>query len=99
MVEGNCDTCGVRIGGQRHNPVDGFSEVQGNMGDRTRPGHILDDAARRSDAPNRDLSMAQSCVLRLFLHLAMLHGSSLSPQVLCSGQRIIMNKITYIKYV
>lgn len=81
MALAKCDTCGVPIGGVNHNPVSGFTPVQGNVNDQTRPGHILADAARRSDAPNRDLSMAQSCVLRLFLHLAMLHGSTLNYQV------------------
>lgn len=81
MVLSKCDACGVPIGGVHHNPVAGFVSAHGNMGDRTRPGHILNDAAHRSDAPNRDLPMAQSCVLRLLLHLAMLHASTLNPQV------------------
>lgn len=81
MVLAKCETCGVPIGGERHIPVPGFNSAQGNMRDQTRPGHILDHADRRSDAPNRDLTMAQSCVLRLFLHLAMLHGATVYPQV------------------
>ncbi|XP_058262202.1 E3 ubiquitin-protein ligase rnf213-beta isoform X1 [Hemibagrus wyckioides] len=80
MIVAKCDTCKVPIGGRNHNAVAGFTLVQGSLPDQTRPGHILDDAARRSEAPNRDLSMAQSCLLRLFLHLAMLHGSSLNHQ-------------------
>ncbi|XP_053366887.1 E3 ubiquitin-protein ligase rnf213-beta isoform X1 [Clarias gariepinus] len=78
VAEGRCDTCGVPIGGLNHRPVAGFTPAQGPVSDQTRPGHILGDAARRSDAPNRDLSMDQSCMLRLFLHLAMLHGSFLN---------------------
>lgn len=81
MVGGKCDTCGEPIGGTNHQAVAGYMEVQGNIRDQTRPGHILDNAAYRSDAPNRDLSMAQSCMLRLFLHLAMLHGSAFYSQV------------------
>ncbi|KAI5103508.1 E3 ubiquitin-protein ligase rnf213-beta [Silurus meridionalis] len=80
VVEAKCDTCGVPIGGLNHRAVPGFTLVHGNVGDQTRPGHILDNAVRRSEAPNRDLSMPQSCVLRLFLHLAMLHGSYLNQQ-------------------
>ncbi|XP_060751752.1 E3 ubiquitin-protein ligase rnf213-beta isoform X2 [Tachysurus vachellii] len=77
---GKCDTCGVPIGGKNHKAEAGFTPVQGILGDRTQPGHILNDAAHRSEAPNRDLPMAQSSLLRLFLHLAMLHGSSLNHQ-------------------
>ncbi|XP_062858949.1 E3 ubiquitin-protein ligase rnf213-beta [Trichomycterus rosablanca] len=77
---GNCATCGVQIGGLNHNPVSGFIQVSGRVGDQTRPGHILGDAAHRSEAPDRNLSMAESCVLRLFLHLAMLHGYFLNNQ-------------------
>uniref|UniRef100_A0A673JVR7 RING-type E3 ubiquitin transferase n=1 Tax=Sinocyclocheilus rhinocerous TaxID=307959 RepID=A0A673JVR7_9TELE len=67
----NCATCGVRIGGQNHKPVEGFIEAHG-IPDMTRPGHILGHAENRSEAPNRNLTSAQSCVLRLCLHLAML---------------------------
>ncbi|XP_072523911.1 E3 ubiquitin-protein ligase rnf213-beta [Salminus brasiliensis] len=74
-----CDTCGVPIGGENHRPVDGFTPLH-NTSDRTRPGHILGQAANRSEAPNRDLTMAQSSVLRLCLHLAMLQGSAFNHQ-------------------
>ncbi|XP_036427896.1 E3 ubiquitin-protein ligase rnf213-beta isoform X2 [Colossoma macropomum] len=74
-----CDTCGVQIGGQHHNPVPGFTLVH-NVSDQTRRGHVLGEAARRSEAPNRDLTMAQSSVLRLCLHLAMLQGSAFNLQ-------------------
>ncbi|XP_047673206.1 E3 ubiquitin-protein ligase rnf213-beta isoform X2 [Tachysurus fulvidraco] len=80
VAVGKCDTCGVPIGGKDHKAEAGFTPVQGALGDRTQPGHILNDAAHRSEAPNRDLPMAQSSLLRLFLHLAMLHGSSLNHQ-------------------
>ncbi|KAK1794252.1 hypothetical protein P4O66_011142, partial [Electrophorus voltai] len=80
MVFAKCDTCGVQIGGQNHSPAPGFKQVQGRLTDKTRQGHILGEAGRRSDAPSRGLPMPQSCVLRLWLHLAMLHGSSLNHQ-------------------
>ncbi|XP_073722611.1 E3 ubiquitin-protein ligase rnf213-beta [Misgurnus anguillicaudatus] len=71
-----CVTCGVTIGGYRHNPVAGFTQVHGGLTqDQTRPGHILGNAKNRSEAPNRDLTQAQSCLLRLCLHLAMLQGA------------------------
>lgn len=73
MALSRCDTCGVQIGGERHVPVQGFTEAHG-IYDMTRPGHILGQARTRSEAPNRDLALAQSCVLRLCLHLAMLQG-------------------------
>ncbi|KAM6951514.1 E3 ubiquitin-protein ligase rnf213-beta [Aplochiton taeniatus] len=44
-------------------------------GDQTRTGHILGKASRRSDAPERGMNKAQSCVLRLLTHLAMLQGT------------------------
>ncbi|XP_017573370.2 E3 ubiquitin-protein ligase rnf213-beta isoform X2 [Pygocentrus nattereri] len=74
-----CDTCGVQIGGQHHNPVAGFTPVH-NVSDQTRRGHVLGQASHRSEAPNRDLTMVQSSVLRLCLHLAMLQGSAFNPE-------------------
>ncbi|KAF4106371.1 E3 ubiquitin-protein ligase rnf213-beta-like isoform X3 [Onychostoma macrolepis] len=73
MALSRCDTCGVRIGGQNHKPVEGFIETHG-IPDMTRPGHILGHAEKRSEAPNRNLTSAESRVLRLCLHLAMLQG-------------------------
>ncbi|XP_056089655.1 E3 ubiquitin-protein ligase rnf213-beta [Rhinichthys klamathensis goyatoka] len=70
----SCATCGVPIGGHNHNPVDGFTQVN-RVSDLTLPGHILGRAGNRSEAPNRNLPLAQSCVLRLCLHLAMLQGA------------------------
>ncbi|XP_076855501.1 E3 ubiquitin-protein ligase rnf213-beta isoform X2 [Brachyhypopomus gauderio] len=80
MMFAKCDTCGVKIGGQNHSPAPGFTPVHGRAADKTRQGHILGEAGRRSDAPNRGLLMPQSCVLRLCLHLSMLHGSALNNQ-------------------
>ncbi|XP_016335836.1 E3 ubiquitin-protein ligase rnf213-beta-like [Sinocyclocheilus anshuiensis] len=74
MKLSNCATCGVRIGGQNHKPVEGFIEAHG-IPDMTRPGHILGNAENRSEAPNRNHTSAQSCLLRLCLHLAMLQGA------------------------
>ncbi|XP_057214799.1 E3 ubiquitin-protein ligase rnf213-beta-like isoform X2 [Triplophysa rosa] len=74
MELSKCATCGVPIGGQNHIPVLGFIPVSG-ITDMTRTGHILGNAENRSEAPNRNLSLAQSCVLRLCLHLAMLQGA------------------------
>lgn len=44
-------------------------------GDQTRTGHILGEAAQRSDAAERQMTCAQTCILRLLTHLAMLLGS------------------------
>ncbi|XP_034715873.1 E3 ubiquitin-protein ligase rnf213-beta isoform X2 [Etheostoma cragini] len=73
VVEAKCSTCGVRIGGINHNPVAGFTAR--SAGDQTRTGHVLGEAGQRSEAPERQLTAAQSCVLRLLTHLAMLQGS------------------------
>ncbi|XP_051967995.1 E3 ubiquitin-protein ligase rnf213-beta-like [Xyrauchen texanus] len=71
-----CAECGVPIGGVRHIPVDGFTQVTSHrVSDMTRPGHILGEGENRSDAPYRNMSLAQSCILRLCLHLAMLQGA------------------------
>ncbi|XP_066518776.1 E3 ubiquitin-protein ligase rnf213-beta [Hoplias malabaricus] len=80
MVESICATCKEPIGGSHHSSVQGFTQVHRNLGDQTRAGHILGQAAHRSEAPNRDLTVAQSSVLRLCLHMAMLQGSAFSRQ-------------------
>ncbi|XP_030630710.1 E3 ubiquitin-protein ligase rnf213-beta [Chanos chanos] len=82
MEESTCPDCKAPIGGLNHRPVHGFTQVMGNIGDQTRPGHILGDARRRTEAPNRQLSLAQSSVLRLLTHLAMLQGTIHNLQVI-----------------
>ncbi|XP_047183572.1 E3 ubiquitin-protein ligase rnf213-beta isoform X2 [Scophthalmus maximus] len=74
VVSGKCPDCGIPIGGDRHVPVRGFIP-KADVRDRTRTGHVLGEAARRSDAPERQMTSAQSCVLRLLTHLAMLQGA------------------------
>lgn len=49
--------------------------------DQTRTGHILGDAARRSEAPERQLTLAQSCILRLLTHLTLLQGATRNQRV------------------
>ncbi|XP_053269183.1 E3 ubiquitin-protein ligase rnf213-beta isoform X1 [Pleuronectes platessa] len=75
MVISKCPDCGISIGGQGHVPVHGFKQ-QLTGRDQTRTGHVLGDAARRSEAPERQMTSAQSCVLRLLTHLAMLQGAT-----------------------
>lgn len=68
--------CGALIGGTNHNPVSGFTRHTGqSVTDQTRTGHILGEARLRSEAPERQMTSAQSCILRLFTHLAMLQGA------------------------
>lgn len=62
------------IGGEKHVPVHGFTQ-QIVTGDQTRTGHILGEADQRSEAPERQMTYAQSCILRLLTHLAMLQGA------------------------
>ena len=81
LVVSKCAECGIQIGGLQHNPVDGFSLVTGGVTDQTRPGHILGEARQRSEAPNRQMTSVQSCLLRLLTHLAMLLGAAQDPQV------------------
>ncbi|XP_062382955.1 E3 ubiquitin-protein ligase rnf213-beta [Sardina pilchardus] len=72
--------CGVPIGGVSHNPVEGFTLANGGVIDQTRPGHVLGEARMRSEAPERQTSPVQSCLLRLLTHLAMLLGAAHNQQ-------------------
>uniref|UniRef100_H3D2U7 Uncharacterized protein n=1 Tax=Tetraodon nigroviridis TaxID=99883 RepID=H3D2U7_TETNG len=74
VVVSRCPDCGNPIGGINHNPVQGFSQTTSGE-DQTRTGHILGEAAQRSDAAERQMTCAQTCILRLLTHLAMLLGS------------------------
>ncbi|KAM6964707.1 E3 ubiquitin-protein ligase rnf213-beta [Tautogolabrus adspersus] len=68
--------CGLPIGGVQHVPVQGFTkQTEQRVADQTRTGHILGEAHQRSEAPERQLPYAQSCILRLLTHLAMLQGA------------------------
>uniref|UniRef100_A0A3B5AGU0 RING-type E3 ubiquitin transferase n=1 Tax=Stegastes partitus TaxID=144197 RepID=A0A3B5AGU0_9TELE len=49
--------------------------------DQTRTGHVLGEAHRRSEAPERQMTSAQSCILRLLTHLAMLQGATRNQRV------------------
>ncbi|XP_043958780.1 E3 ubiquitin-protein ligase rnf213-beta isoform X1 [Gambusia affinis] len=75
MVRSLCPDCGLPIGGERHVPVDGFTQHH-QQRDQTRTGHVLGEAHRRSEAPERQMTSAQSGVLRLLMHLAMLQGAT-----------------------
>nr|XP_046210346.1 E3 ubiquitin-protein ligase rnf213-beta isoform X1 [Oncorhynchus gorbuscha]XP_046210347.1 E3 ubiquitin-protein ligase rnf213-beta isoform X1 [Oncorhynchus gorbuscha]XP_046210348.1 E3 ubiquitin-protein ligase rnf213-beta isoform X1 [Oncorhynchus gorbuscha] len=75
VATSKCLDCGVPVGGVGHNPVDGFTAAQQSVGDQTRTGHILGEAYRRAEAPERQMSPAQSSILRLLNHLAMLQGT------------------------
>ncbi|KAI1886440.1 hypothetical protein AGOR_G00195780 [Albula goreensis] len=71
---GVCPDCKAHVGGLNHNPVQGFTKAF-SIKDETRTGHILGDASRRSDAPDRERNLAEWSVLRLFTHLALLLGA------------------------
>ncbi|XP_005805466.2 E3 ubiquitin-protein ligase rnf213-beta [Xiphophorus maculatus] len=74
VVRSFCPDCGLPIGGERHVPVEGFTQhIQ--QRDQTRTGHVLGEAHRRSEAPERRMTSAQSGILRLLMHLAMLQGA------------------------
>uniref|UniRef100_A0A3P9MJG3 RING-type E3 ubiquitin transferase n=1 Tax=Oryzias latipes TaxID=8090 RepID=A0A3P9MJG3_ORYLA len=76
MERSKCLECGLPIGGERHTPVAGFLQQNLQRFDRLQTGHILGEAHRRSEAPERQLTSAQACILRLLTHLAMLQGTS-----------------------
>ncbi|XP_024140227.1 E3 ubiquitin-protein ligase rnf213-beta isoform X2 [Oryzias melastigma] len=75
MERSRCLECGLPIGGERHVPVAGFVQQHQIQRDQTRTGHILGVAHRRSEAPERQLTSAQACILRLLTHLAILQGA------------------------
>ncbi|KAL2078388.1 hypothetical protein ACEWY4_026073 [Coilia grayii] len=75
-----CVECGVEIGGLGHNPVPGFYQVTTGVADQTQRGHALGEARQRSEAPNRQRSSAQSALLRVLTHLAMMLGAARNQQ-------------------
>uniref|UniRef100_A0A3B3UFU9 RING-type E3 ubiquitin transferase n=1 Tax=Poecilia latipinna TaxID=48699 RepID=A0A3B3UFU9_9TELE len=78
VVRSFCPDCGLPIGGERHVPVAVFEQFHL---DQTRTGHILGEAHRRSDVPERQMTSAQSGILRLLMHLAMLQGARVSEMI------------------
>ncbi|XP_069016032.1 E3 ubiquitin-protein ligase rnf213-beta [Embiotoca jacksoni] len=75
VVKSKCLDCGLPIGGVKHIPVQGFTR-QSDQSDQTRTGHVLGEADRRSEVPERQMTCAQSGILRLLTHLALLQGSA-----------------------
>ncbi|XP_052808436.1 E3 ubiquitin-protein ligase RNF213-like [Mya arenaria] len=68
--------CGQTIGGVLHQRADGNTPIE-NMEDTTLPGHIIGEAEERVLViPERDLTASKFAIERLFLHLALLQGSS-----------------------
>uniref|UniRef100_A0A3B5AH48 RING-type E3 ubiquitin transferase n=1 Tax=Stegastes partitus TaxID=144197 RepID=A0A3B5AH48_9TELE len=80
LVTSTCPDCGLPVGGLGHVPVVGFTQ-QSAQRDQTRTGHVLGEAHRRSEAPERQMTSAQSCILRLLTHLAMLQGATRNQRV------------------
>ncbi|XP_023254579.1 E3 ubiquitin-protein ligase rnf213-beta-like, partial [Seriola lalandi dorsalis] len=79
VVVSKCPDCGLPIGGVNHNPVSGFTQHTESR-DQTLTGHVLGEAGQRSEAPERQMTSAQSCILRLLTHLAMLQGTITNPR-------------------
>ncbi|XP_073346346.1 E3 ubiquitin-protein ligase rnf213-beta [Pagrus major] len=76
VVTSRCPDCGIEVGGSNYKPVEGFTiKTDQRVRDQTRTGHVLGEARQRSEAPERQMTTAQCCVLRLFTHLAMLQGA------------------------
>ncbi|XP_046887613.1 E3 ubiquitin-protein ligase rnf213-beta isoform X4 [Hypomesus transpacificus] len=80
VATSKCPDCGEPVGGMNHKPVSGFTMAGSSVKDRTRTGHILGDARTRIEAPERNLSPAQSRILRLLTHLAMFQGAVMNHQ-------------------
>ncbi|KAL0964856.1 hypothetical protein UPYG_G00329960 [Umbra pygmaea] len=80
VAKSKCADCGVEIGGENHNPVHGFKLAQQSTRDATRTGHILGEANHRMEAPERQMSLGQSVILRLLTHLAMMQGTITNNQ-------------------
>uniref|UniRef100_A0A3Q1AXV9 RING-type E3 ubiquitin transferase n=1 Tax=Amphiprion ocellaris TaxID=80972 RepID=A0A3Q1AXV9_AMPOC len=80
VVQSICPDCRLPIGGERHTPVAGFTK-QTAQRDQTRTGHVLGEAHQRSEVPERQMTYAQSCILRLLTHLAMLQGASVGDMI------------------
>ncbi|KAF7654679.1 hypothetical protein LDENG_00066590 [Lucifuga dentata] len=74
VVISRCPDCGEQVGGAHHTPVSGFTQAQ-SVRDQTRTGHVLGEARLRSDAPERQMTYVQSCILRLLTHISMLQGA------------------------
>uniref|UniRef100_A0A3Q2ZEQ8 RING-type E3 ubiquitin transferase n=1 Tax=Kryptolebias marmoratus TaxID=37003 RepID=A0A3Q2ZEQ8_KRYMA len=72
MVKSKCAECGAPT----HHRWDFIHLIN-----QTRTGHVLGEADRRSDAPERQMTSAQSGVLRLLTHLAMLQGAVRNQRV------------------
>ncbi|CAL8240472.1 unnamed protein product [Gadus morhua 'NCC'] len=80
-----CPDCRVQVGGHNHSPVVGFQRLDSSA-DQTRAGHVLGGARQRSEAPERQMTPAQSCVLRLLTHLAMLQGA-------CKNRKVVTGMV------
>ncbi|KAL2100664.1 hypothetical protein ACEWY4_002425 [Coilia grayii] len=86
MQLSRCPDCNAEIGGQNHVPVAGFTATA-PQGDRTRPGHILGDPARRDQPDMQDtknMSPAPFSLVRLLTHAAMLLGATNNAQALAA---------------
>ncbi|KAM3592519.1 uncharacterized protein V6R79_020598 [Siganus canaliculatus] len=79
MQTSKCPDCGKLVGGSNHAPVRGFTRER-RVQDQTRTGHVLGEAQRRSEAPERQMTSVQSSALRLLTHLAMLQGAVTNPR-------------------
>ncbi|KAG8579470.1 hypothetical protein GDO81_010907 [Engystomops pustulosus] len=76
MERGKCLDCGAVVGGQNHNPEQGFT-ASGPVVDTTETGHVLDSPEKEKPiiAPDRNVPTSAFIFLRLVTHLAMLLGS------------------------
>ncbi|XP_038133385.1 E3 ubiquitin-protein ligase rnf213-alpha isoform X1 [Cyprinodon tularosa] len=77
MQTSRCVDCGEMIGGNNHEPLQGFHRLQ-IQGDRTQTGHIFGDPSRR-DNPDmldtKNISPVPFNVVRMLTHMAMLLGA------------------------
>ncbi|XP_072501344.1 E3 ubiquitin-protein ligase RNF213 isoform X2 [Notamacropus eugenii] len=83
MERSRCIDCGARIGGERHQAVQGFNVVRDNV-DRTQSGHVLGNPDDRGVmvVSDREISPVVFILLRLLTHMAMLLGTAQNAQAL-----------------
>ncbi|XP_007886821.2 LOW QUALITY PROTEIN: E3 ubiquitin-protein ligase rnf213-alpha [Callorhinchus milii] len=99
IEESTCPDCGVRIGGTRHTPLQGFT-LQPNRSDETQKGHILGRASKSDEiiAPDRQMTPVAFLLLRTLTHVSMMLGTISNSQVITNMIRPQVNNVSNFLY-
>uniref|UniRef100_A0A4W3JT85 RING-type E3 ubiquitin transferase n=1 Tax=Callorhinchus milii TaxID=7868 RepID=A0A4W3JT85_CALMI len=99
IEESTCPDCGVRIGGTRHMPLQGFT-LQPNRSDETQKGHILGRASKSDEiiAPDRQMTPVAFLLLRTLTHVSMMLGTISNSQVITNMIRPQVNNVSNFLY-